>query len=71
MDASLPNTFRAALRRLGQHELAREENLNLLGRGDLAELCEQTLGGDARWHIDSARLLGLPSNLLLIVRKDG
>lgn len=59
--------FRALLRRLGHRELALEENLNLLGRRDLAAICAQAGVPDAR--IDSVSLAGWPSNLLLLARK--
>ncbi|MEN1939881.1 methyltransferase domain-containing protein [Luteimonas sp. MJ246] len=59
--------FRALLRRLGHHALSLEENLNLMGRRELAEACAQ-----ARlpaWEIDSVSLLGWPSNLLLVAHR--
>ena len=56
--------FRVLLRRMGHRELSREENLNLLGRRDLAAACAQA--GLPAWRIDSVSLLGWPSNLLLV-----
>jgi methyltransferase family protein len=46
---------------------AREENLNLLGARELQRLAEGLPGCTAR--VDNIRLLGWPSNLLLIVQK--
>lgn len=60
--------FRALLRRLGHHALAREDNLNLLGRRDLAAACVRA--GLVDWRIGSVSLAGWPSNLLLLARKN-
>ena len=60
-------TFRRLLRR-GRYEFfAREENLNLVGAGELRSLCGSV--DSRRIAIRSQRLLGLTSNLLLIVEK--
>jgi hypothetical protein len=60
--------FRRAVAALGNDFLAREENLNLLSAGDLESLCaELSLQGQAR--VTGARLLGIVSNLILIVKK--
>ncbi|MGY1459521.1 MULTISPECIES: methyltransferase domain-containing protein [unclassified Luteimonas] len=59
--------FRALLRRLGHRELCLEENLNLLGKADLAKACAQA--GLVDWRIDSVSLGGWPSNLLLLARR--
>ncbi len=64
-----PAAFRKFLSAIGHRELSLEENLNLLGRGDLVSLCE-TLRLRA-YHADSVRLLGWPSNLLLTIDKRG
>lgn len=61
-----PAGFRRVLLGLGLDELAREENLNLLGAGDLEALASAL---DARATVDSVRLLGWPSNLLLTLTK--
>lgn len=59
--------FRALLRGLGHHELAREEHLNLMGRSDLARACRDA--GLDDWTIGSVSLGGWPSNLLLVARR--
>jgi ubiquinone/menaquinone biosynthesis C-methylase UbiE len=58
--------FRRAIRLVGHDALAREENLNLLGRGDLADVCAG-LGCDVR--IEACRLFGWPSNLMASLRR--
>jgi len=58
--------FRWVLSRLGQHSLAREENLNLMTRRELA-LITQTLP-DFAFYFASASLLGWTSNLILVGR---
>jgi hypothetical protein len=62
-----PAGFRAVLRAIGRGFFAEESNLNLLTRGDLwrAALAAGITGAEIR----SVRLLGWPSNLLLIARK--
>ena len=59
--------FRSLLRALGHRELSLEANLNLLGPGELLRLVPDGARGAAR--VDSVRLTGWPSNLLLVVRK--
>lgn len=59
--------FRKLLTLLGQNFLAQEENLNLLGRGELQNLAQNLQHSTA--ETQSVRLLGLSSNLLLILRK--
>lgn len=59
--------FRALLRRLGHHELALESNLNLLGARDLRRICDGL--GLPQYRVQSVRLGGWPSNLLLTVRR--
>ncbi len=59
--------FRGILRTLGMDFFAREENLNLLSRRDLASLARQA--GIERFDVRSALLLGLPTNLLLCARR--
>jgi hypothetical protein len=63
-----PPLFRKALVALGKDFFAREENLNLLSKSSLARAAETA--GIARFRLDSVTLLGLPTNLLLIARKD-
>ncbi|HEV7877793.1 class I SAM-dependent methyltransferase [Bradyrhizobium sp.] len=59
--------FRAILRRLGHDMLSREENLNLVGAGDLRRMCRDLALADV--EIDTVRLWGISSNLLLTIRK--
>lgn len=60
--------FRAIVAGLGNPFLAREENLNLLSRSEVRSLCDElVLGKQAR--VTGARLLGVVSNLILIVDK--
>jgi Methyltransferase domain len=62
-------TFRGLLRASNRYEFfSREENLNLLSRREVAELCSR-IGGWTR-SIEALHLLGLPSNLLLTLTKD-
>ena len=46
--------------------LSREENLNLLSAGDLRRMCCEI---GVRHRVDTARLLGMSSNLLLTIYK--
>lgn len=62
-------TFRALLRDTRYDFFAKEENLNLVGRSELLELCRPIAGWGAR--VTYQRLLGLPSNLLLTLRRTG
>lgn len=59
--------FQAVLRAIGREFFADEDNLNLLTAADLRRLCAEAEMGDVT--IMSARLAGLPSNLLLFARK--
>jgi len=64
----LPNRiFRMILMKLGLEFYAREENLNLLDRGNLLKLVPADRKGQSRllYH----RLFGLPSNLILVIKK--
>jgi hypothetical protein len=61
--------FRRLLRAMGRDFFADEQNLNLLSAGELRALCRQ-LGDCARWRVGGVRLLGIVSNLLLVVTKD-
>ncbi len=58
------SVFRSVLNRLGQVELAKEENLNLMSPAELHAATE----GQANWRyrVKTARLLGMSSNLLLV-----
>lgn len=58
--------FRSILSGLGQHELAREENLNLMTAGELRRAAP--VAKDWNFRIVHHRLLGLNSNLILIGR---
>lgn len=62
-----PATYRALLARTRLRFFADEANLNLLSAGDLLRLCVEA--GITGARVDSVRLLGWPSNLLLSVRK--
>ena len=61
--------FRAFLKMIGHAELAKEENLNLLCRRDLQEICQGLHVHDFR--IEGVRLFGWTSNLLLCIRCAG
>lgn len=61
--------FRTFLKMIGHAELAKEENLNLLCRRDLQEICQGLHVHDFR--IEGVRLLGWTSNLLLCIRSAG
>jgi len=60
-----PRLFRQLLRAIGREFFAREENLNLLSASDV-----RRMAGDIglEFELRGVRLLGLTSNLLLIVR---
>jgi SAM-dependent methyltransferase len=59
--------FRAILRLLGHDMLSREENLNLLTAADLRQMCRDV---GVQHRVESARLWGMSSNLLLTIDKD-
>lgn len=59
--------FRAALKSLGHRELSREEHLNLVGPRELLQLADAA--SSERMRVESVRLGGWPSNLLLILEK--
>jgi len=59
--------FRRILAGLGHDKLSREENLNLLGKADILKICQEL--GFADYRVTSVRLMGWPSNLLLMIRK--
>jgi ubiquinone/menaquinone biosynthesis C-methylase UbiE len=58
--------FRAFLRQLGHDVLSLEENLNLLTAADLRMMCRDI---GLKHRVESARLWGMSSNLLLIIYK--
>jgi hypothetical protein len=62
-------TSRALMRSLGYGFFAEEANLNLMSRGDL----RNAVAGIARWQFDivTAKLMGMPSNLLLFAHRAG
>jgi hypothetical protein len=60
--------FRRILAGMGQTELAKEENLNLMTERDLRKAVEGV--SDWSFRFDEARLLGLRSNLVLFGRRD-
>jgi hypothetical protein len=59
--------FRRLLRGTRYDFFAQEENLNLLGRGDILGLCGGLRG--CAVSVESLRLFGLPSNLLVTIHK--
>jgi ubiquinone/menaquinone biosynthesis C-methylase UbiE len=61
-----PRMFRSVLVAIGREFFAKEENLNLLGRGELAEIAAGA--GLHKFTIDVV-YLGMPSNLILIETK--
>jgi SAM-dependent methyltransferase len=60
-------SFRSVLRAVGQPLLAQEENLNLMSRRDM--LAAAKVAGITGAQVQSARLGGWTSNLLLVARK--
>jgi hypothetical protein len=58
-----PRAFRAVLGRLGHADLAREENLNLLGPARLRELCAEVVPAQ-RASVRTLKLFGWPSNIV-------
>jgi hypothetical protein len=60
--------FRRLLRGTRYGFFALEENLNLLDRGEILQLCSQLRG--ARVSVERQRLLGLASNLLVTIEKE-
>ena len=59
--------FRRILTNMGQEELAKEENLNLMTERDLQRAVEDIK--DWSFSVEHARLLGLKSNLVLFGRR--
>jgi ubiquinone/menaquinone biosynthesis C-methylase UbiE len=59
--------FRSIMRRVGYDFFAKEENLNLVGRSELATLCNQL--GPCKVDILDVAILGWPSNLVLTISK--
>jgi methyltransferase family protein len=59
--------FRGLLRRTRYDFFAREENLNLLDRNDVLRLCDGM--ADCTVGVESLRLFGMPSNLLVTIHK--
>ena len=62
-----PRRYRRTLTMLGRDFFAREDNLNLLSRNDLARLADRA--GIDRATLDTVALLGWPTNLILTARK--
>lgn len=62
-----PRVFRSILRGTRYDFFSREENLNLLDRSKMVELCAGV--SECNIEIESIKLLGWPSNLLLTLRK--
>ena len=61
------NIHRKILKIIGKDFFAHEENLNLLTKNELKNICEEN--GIKKYKIKTAYFLGLPSNLLLIIEK--
>jgi ubiquinone/menaquinone biosynthesis C-methylase UbiE len=59
--------FRGLLRGTRYEFFAREENLNLVDRKDIMQLCSGL--HECVVSVESLRLLGMPSNLLVTIRK--
>jgi ubiquinone/menaquinone biosynthesis C-methylase UbiE len=62
-----PAIFRSIISMLGHDVLSKEEHLNLLGRKDIVSLCDEL--GLGIYSIDTVRLGGVSSNLLLTIRR--
>lgn len=62
-----PSTFRGLLRGTRYDFFSRAENLNLVGRAEIRKLCIRLTG--CAVVIDSLRLLGLTSNLMVTIHK--
>lgn len=63
-----PVVFRAFLRQIRREFFAKEENLNLMSRGDVLDAAQAA--GIERPRVDHISLGFWPTNLLLIARKD-
>jgi hypothetical protein len=61
--------FRRLLQGTRYHFFSREENLNLVDRSDIFRLCHDL--GLRSVTVDSQRLMGWPSNLLITILKGG
>jgi predicted SAM-dependent methyltransferase len=61
------NIHRKILNLMGKDFFAKEENLNLLARKELGNLCKKN--GIIKFKILTAHFLGFPSNLLLVAEK--
>jgi len=67
-----PRLYRSLLASLGREFFARESNLNLLSRSDLAQLAAEVgIAGSNIANIGSVALCGWPTNLLLSAQKVG
>lgn len=66
----LPKSLhRSVLKRMGHEMLAKEENLNLMSKGDLHRACRKL--GVGKYELFHATLMGWPSNNLLLIDKQG
>jgi ubiquinone/menaquinone biosynthesis C-methylase UbiE len=63
-----PAQHRQILKKLGYGFFAEEKNLNLMSRASMTRAARDA--GFKNFTVQSARLLGLTSNLLLVARKD-
>jgi hypothetical protein len=59
---------RLILRIIGHSFLSKEKNLNLLNSSDLEKICK--IIKIKNYKIDNIKVLGLKSNLILIIRKN-
>src|SRR5687768_15625039 len=65
-------TFRTVMRRTGRAFFAEEANLNLMSPRELRRAANAALDDGAfRFEVDTVALAGWPSNLLLIIRRQG
>lgn len=62
------NIFRGILKAVGHHFFADESNLNIMSRGDMKAAA--AAAGIKKCSVQSAYLLGLPSNLMLVAKKN-
>lgn len=65
------DTHRALLRKLGQELWAQESHLRLVGAAELGALAQKALGDSFRFEVQTVWALGMPSNLLLLGRRNG
>lgn len=64
-----PAIHRRILTGMGLDTWAREEHLNLIGARDLAWIARQAIDADFSWTVRTVWALGMPSNLILLARR--